>query len=62
MLADHSGSAMESLRIVPELKDLDQMRSRLMLPVKKGCGQHQRASAALARERDSDRSNRQRQD
>jgi CRISPR-associated endonuclease/helicase Cas3 len=48
MLADHSGSAMEGLRIVPELKDLDQMRSRLMLPDEEGLWPHQRASAALA--------------
>ena len=48
MLADHSGSALEDFRIVPDLKDPDQLRRRLKLPDERGLWPHQRASAASA--------------
>lgn len=48
MLADHSGSALEDLRIVPDLKNPDQLRRRFKLPDEQGLWPHQRKSAALA--------------
>jgi CRISPR-associated endonuclease/helicase Cas3 len=42
ILADHSGSAWEDFRFLPELKNADGMRKRLGLPADEGLWEHQR--------------------